>query len=315
MLPLSYAHIDTTSITMISFRCYNTLTIGISLLLAATAFVPQPFTARKRASVTQQFSTAESVSTLPEGLLKTVSKIGNGKPLRRGDVATVKYTCYLPDESKKIPFAKSSMQKVSVGDLTMVEGWNMAVRTMEEGERAIVRINNPELAYGSDGVPPIIPPNAPIEFDIEILEVAAPLNAEDLDMLGFADPLTPRTAGRISETYDQKMAIKALEPQKEGLAAWIETVQNYYFFGFFEGETGEQAPWFLRPSITFPIAFLIVGATFAVSYFSGAITERGAPSTDELDQLITSAQVLSNNPSTLLALMLASVGVSDGSAF
>lgn len=91
------------------------------------------------------------------------------------------------------------------------------------------------------------------------------------------------------------MAIKALAgPEKEGLEGFIEKAKNFYFFGFFEGETGEQAPWFLRPSITFPIAFAVVGAAFYVSVLTGAISERGAAVTDELDEIILNTIYLSS---------------------
>jgi hypothetical protein len=94
-----------------------------------------------------------------------------------------------------------------------------------------------------------------------------------------------------------------LEPQLEGLEAWINTVKNYYFFGFFEGETGKQAPWYLRPSITFPIAFAVVAGTFWFSYLVGAISERGAAVTDELDEIILSSAATS---SAVMAMLMAS---------
>ena len=98
--------------------------------------------------------------------------------------------------------------------------------------------------------------------------------------------------------------MKALEgPEKEGLEGFLEKAKSFYFFGFFEGETGEQAPWILRPSITFPIAFLIVRAAFYVSYLSGAISERGASITDELDEVILSS-IASTPPGALLATAL-----------
>ena len=99
-----------------------------------------------------------------------------------------------------------------------------------------------------------------------------------------------RTASEIAAAFEQRQAIKAASGivEREGLAGWIDKAQNFYFFGFFEGETGQQAPWFLRPSITFPIAFAIVGAAFYVSYIAGAISERGAASVDELDEIIIS---------------------------
>ena len=102
--------------------------------------------------------------------------------------------------------------------------------------------------------------------------------------------------------------MRAMEPEKEGFEGLIEKAKNFYFFGFFEGETGEQAPWFLRPSITFPLAFLIVGAAFYVSFISGAISERGASVTDELDEIVLSFASPSTS-SALIAMMVASAGI------
>ena len=107
-----------------------------------------------------------------------------------------------------------------------------------------------------------------------------------------------RTAAQISAAYEVRRAQRL--PEKEGLEGFIEKAKNFYFFGLFEGETGQQAPWFLRPSITFPIAFLVVGAAFYISYISGAITERGAQITDELDEIILSSAA---DPSSLLVAL------------
>lgn len=52
---------------------------------------------------------AAATTEMPEGLIKTVTKQGNGTPLKLGDIASVKYSCYLPDEA---PFARSELQKV-----------------------------------------------------------------------------------------------------------------------------------------------------------------------------------------------------------
>lgn len=96
--------------------------------------------------------------------------------------------------------------------------------------------------------------------------------------------------------------MKALDgPEKEGLEGFIEKAKNFYFFGFFEGETGERAPWFLRPSITFPIAFAVVGVAFYISVATGSISEKGAQVKDELDEIILSAAYLSGDPSSWLS--------------
>ena len=91
--------------------------------------------------------------------------------------------------------------------------------------------------------------------------------------------------------------------EKEGLEGLIEKAKEFYFFGFFEGETGEQAPWILRPSITFPIAFAVVGLGFYVTYAVGGISERGAQVTDELDDIVLSWNVL-KDAVTVVALSM-----------
>jgi hypothetical protein len=78
-------------------------------------------------------------------------------------------------------------------------------------------------------------------------------------------------------------------------------------YGLFEGETGERPPWFLRPSITFPLAFAIVGAAFFFVYSQGAITERGVQSVDELDEIILSLSTSPMKALTTMALSAISV--------
>lgn len=129
---------------------------------------------------------AATTNNLPDGLFKTISKPGTGPLLRRGDVATVKYSCYLPNQP---PFSKSNSQKVVVSDANMIAGWETVIATMTVGERAIVRIP-PSMAYGPAGVPPLIPGNAEIELDLEILDSQPPVQL-DFDALGYAEPNTP----------------------------------------------------------------------------------------------------------------------------
>ena len=71
----------------------------------------------------------------------------------------------------------------------MIAGWETVIATMTVGERAIVRIP-PSMAYGPAGVPPLIPGNAEIELDLEILDSQPPVQL-DFDALGYAEPNTP----------------------------------------------------------------------------------------------------------------------------
>lgn len=83
------------------------------LLISATqGFVPLVQNkARLTDSKSQIHSTAAS-EAVTEGLIKTVTKEGKGLPVKLGDIATVKYSCYLPNEPKTAPFSKANQQKV-----------------------------------------------------------------------------------------------------------------------------------------------------------------------------------------------------------
>ena len=138
-------------------------------------------------------STASATPVVVEedGMIKTITKPGTGQVAKLGDIATIKYSCYLPnDDDQTIPFARSSSsskEKMVIGSGDMIVGWDKALRTMQVGERSIIRITDPALGYGEVGVPPFIPPNSSLEFDIELID-CQPVTANiDFDSLATAD--------------------------------------------------------------------------------------------------------------------------------
>ncbi|KAL2508223.1 Peptidyl-prolyl cis-trans isomerase FKBP65 [Forsythia ovata] len=58
--------------------------------------------------------------------------------------------------------------KFTLGQGQVIKGWDQGIKTMKKGENAIFTIP-PELAYGESGSPPTIPPNATLQFDVELL--------------------------------------------------------------------------------------------------------------------------------------------------
>lgn len=228
-------------------------------------------------------------------------------------MVVVKYFCTAAGND--VAFARSDRQRVVAGDGSMIRGWDAAIRTMREGERASIIISNPGFAYGEAGVPPFVPANAQIEIDLEVLDLedsvgmagaASGADLAGLDGMGMDGPVNrPRTPAAIAAAYEQRMQEKAIyEPEeKEGIEYWIDKIKGSYFFGLFEGETGQEAPWYLKPSITFPIAFAVVGLAFWVSLAGGAIRERGMPSTDELDEIIVSSDMLRTNVAMAMTMI------------
>ena len=129
-----------------------------------------------------------ATAQLAEGLTKTITKEGDGQPLRLGDVATVSYNCYL--SATKQPFAKSNKQKVVIGDGVMIEGFEKALSTMSVGERCLVTVTDSQkFGYGKDGVSPLIPPHAELEMEIEVFD------AEEQKNMGVAGVVVTGMSG------------------------------------------------------------------------------------------------------------------------
>lgn len=91
-------------------------------------------------------------------------------------MAIVKYNCYVPSDNAEEPvmiFSQSPRQKVIVGGGSMIKGWEISLASMSVGENAVIRIEKnaaEQFGYGSKGVYPLIPPDAIIEMEMEILD-------------------------------------------------------------------------------------------------------------------------------------------------
>jgi FKBP-type peptidyl-prolyl cis-trans isomerase len=97
---------------------------------------------------------------------------GDGPSPKQGDTVTVHYTGWLTDGTKfdssvdcDEPFA------FVLGTGQVIQGWDRGVANMRVGDKARLTIP-PELAYGNQGFPGAIPPNATLIFEVELLSVS-----------------------------------------------------------------------------------------------------------------------------------------------
>jgi FKBP-type peptidyl-prolyl cis-trans isomerase len=130
-----------------------------------------------------------SMSTTPSGLQIDDVKLGDGAEAQAGQSVTVHYTGWLLDENapdkrgQKFDSSKDRDEpfEFDLGAGMVIRGWDEGVQGMKVGGQRILTIP-PELGYGARGAGGVIPPNATLVFEVELLPqpVLAPLQMIDV---------------------------------------------------------------------------------------------------------------------------------------
>lgn len=108
----------------------------------------------------------------PDGLKYWDLQVGTGKQAKKGSTVKVHYTGWLLDDGSKFDSSLDRGQpfEFTIGAGQVIKGWDEGVSGMKVGGKRQLRIP-PELGYGYRGFPPVIPPNAFLIFDVELLDV------------------------------------------------------------------------------------------------------------------------------------------------
>jgi len=122
-----------------------------------------------------QAADAQPVTTTPSGLKIIDTKVGNGPAPKPGQTCMMHYTGWLYENDKKGAKFDSSLDRnqpfsFPIGQHQVIAGWDEGVATMKVGGKRTLIIP-PELGYGSRGAGGVIPPNATLMFDVELLSV------------------------------------------------------------------------------------------------------------------------------------------------
>jgi FKBP-type peptidyl-prolyl cis-trans isomerase len=107
----------------------------------------------------------------PDGLQYWDIKPGTGPTALRGQKVTVHYTGWLTT-GKKFDSSVDAGKPFSftLGEGEVIKGWDEGVAGMKVGGKRQLRIP-PQLAYGDRGAAGVIPPNATLIFDVQLLGV------------------------------------------------------------------------------------------------------------------------------------------------
>jgi FKBP-type peptidyl-prolyl cis-trans isomerase len=148
------------------------LLIAVIAALAITAAFAQSATTKRpvHAASGPTKVTGDPVKT-DSGLEYWDIKVGTGATAAAGQKAKVHYTGWLTTGKKFDSSIGSAPFEVSpLGTAPVIKGWNEGIIGMKVGGKRQLRIP-PDLAYGADGYPGAIPPNATLIFDVQLVAV------------------------------------------------------------------------------------------------------------------------------------------------
>jgi len=123
------------------------------------------------ATITPSLAANPQSVTTPSGLQYTDVKEGQGAAPKDGQTVIVHYTGTLPD-GKKFDSSRDrgSPFMFTLGAGQVIKGWDEGIATMKVGGQRTLVIP-PDLGYGTRGAGDVIPPNATLHFDVELIGV------------------------------------------------------------------------------------------------------------------------------------------------
>jgi peptidylprolyl isomerase len=139
--------------------------------LAALAFIA----ANAVVAAASRPASAQNVMTTPSGLKIIDTKPGSGASPKAGQTCVMHYTGWLYENGAKGKKFDSSVDRgqpfeFKIGMHQVIAGWDEGVGTMKVGGKRTLIIP-PNLAYGERGAGGVIPANATLLFDVELIAI------------------------------------------------------------------------------------------------------------------------------------------------
>jgi FKBP-type peptidyl-prolyl cis-trans isomerase FkpA len=150
---------------------FSRRTIIRTACVAVAAAVATPVAIRMASAQTA----GKKPMTTASGLQIIDSTVGTGASPKTGQTCVMHYTGWLYENGQKGKKFDSSVDRnepfeFPIGQRRVIAGWDEGVGSMKVGGKRTLIIP-PELGYGARGAGGVIPPNATLMFDVELLAV------------------------------------------------------------------------------------------------------------------------------------------------
>jgi len=149
------------------------LVIILIVIIAGIYFLWQNNSKSSTAALSQNSNQSQQnpASYDIQGMKVEILKQGSGAEAKSGDAVTVNYVGTLQDGTKfDSSIDRGQPFPLTLGQNSVIQGWELGVVGMKVGEKRRLTIP-PELAYGSQGAGEVIPPNATLIFEIDMLSI------------------------------------------------------------------------------------------------------------------------------------------------
>ena len=139
--------------------------------------------------------------TEDEKVIKYILNYGNNELPKKGQIITAHYTGRLLNNNKfDSSYDRNEEFNFILGENKVIKMWELAFASMKKGEKAII-IGSSEYGYGINGSPPVIPSNASLHFELELID------------------FKPQQKDILKMSYDKKIE-KMMEYKNKGIVSF-----------------------------------------------------------------------------------------------
>ena len=159
-----------------SWKALALLALASSVVISLSACENKNLPASNAANSTTTSASSTEASALSASNVKDLQiedvRVGTGKEAKKGDNVSVNYLGTLASNGQKFDSSYDRNEPITfkLGSGQVIQGWEKGIMGMKVGGKRVLIIP-PNMAYGDQPVGDVIPANATLKFEVELVDV------------------------------------------------------------------------------------------------------------------------------------------------